>query len=45
MKRKVCGHEGPLLALGAGVLGAAKAELELLPAVDLARATVAVGTR
>ena len=45
LKSKVCGHQGQLLALGAGLLGMGVAELELLPAVDLERTMKSPGLR
>ena len=45
MKKTVCGHEGQLLAVGAGLLGASRVELELFSALDLDRLVKTPGLR
>lgn len=45
MKKTVCGHEGQLLAVGAGLLSASKVELELFSALDLDRLVRTPGLR
>jgi hypothetical protein len=45
VKKTICGHEGQLLTVGAGLLGAGKVELELFSTIDLDRLLRTPGLR